>query len=78
MQKKYIYTAVTLAVLILGYFNYYREETPIESSGENIVETSDVVYESGEYQIEADKQIDDLNKDETKFSKAKADRKSVV
>lgn len=72
MQKKYVYTAVTLAVLILGYFNYYREETPIESSGENLVETSNVVYESGDYQIEAEKQIDDLNKSETKFSKAKA------
>ncbi|GLI55578.1 hypothetical protein PM10SUCC1_10920 [Propionigenium maris DSM 9537] len=72
MQKKYIYTAVTLVALVLGYLNYYREETPIEGTGENIVETSDVVYESGEYQIEAEKQVDDLDKDETKFAKARA------
>ena len=72
MQKKYVYTAVTLAVLVLGYLNYYREETPIEDTGKNIVETSDVTYESGEYQIEAEKQVDDLDKDETKFAKARA------
>jgi|GEM_PF-5890895 len=72
MQKKYIYIAASLAVLVLGYLNYYRDETPIPETGENLVETSDVVYESGDYQIEAEKQIDNLDKEETKFSMAKA------
>ena len=72
MHKKYVYIAATLAVLVLGYLNYYREETPITDTGENLVETSEVVYESGEYQIEAEKQIDDLDKNETKFNIAKA------
>lgn len=72
MQKKYIYTAVTLVVLVLGYLNYYRDETPVAENGENLVETSDVTYESGDYEIQAEKQIDDLNSSETKFSMAKA------
>ncbi len=72
MQKKYIYLIVGLIVVVLGYFNYYTPEAPIKKATENLVEISNVTYESGDYQIQAEKQIDNMDKNETKFNMAKA------
>lgn len=72
MQKKYIYTAIAVVALVLGYLNYYGEEKPIPKTTSNTIETSDVVYESKDYKIEAKKQLDNLDSSETNFEVAKA------
>lgn len=70
-KKKLVYRVVIVVVLILGYFNYFADEKKIEKK-EEIVETTGAIYETDGYHIEAEKQKDFLQKDETTFEKAKA------
>ncbi len=72
MLKKGIYILAGILVVILGYLNYFKEDKGIEKKIDNIVETSDVTYESQGYRIEAGTQIDDLETKKTKFKMAKA------
>ncbi|MBC2850679.1 LPS export ABC transporter periplasmic protein LptC [Cetobacterium sp. 8H] len=70
-KKKLAYRVVIVTVLVLGYFNYFADEKKIEKK-EEIVETIGAVYDTDGYHIEAEKQKDFLQKDETSFEKAKA------
>nr|WP_307774653.1 LPS export ABC transporter periplasmic protein LptC [uncultured Cetobacterium sp.] len=70
-KKKLAYRVAIVAVLVLGYFNYFGEEKKIEKQ-EEIIETKGAVYDTDGYHIEADVQKDFLKKDETTFEKAKA------
>lgn len=70
-KKKIIYRVAIVVVLILGYFNYFGEEKEIEKK-EEIVETIKAIYDTNGYHIEADKQKDFLEKNETTFEMAKA------
>lgn len=66
MKKKILYPVIFAVVIVLGYLNYFREEPGIKEV-EEVVETTNVAYETSGYFIEAAKQFDDLK-----------DRKSVV
>ncbi|MGL5578622.1 MAG: S-layer protein, partial [Fusobacteriaceae bacterium] len=77
MDRKKLYIVGGAAVLILGYLNYYRDETEVKS-GENIVETTDVKYQGDGFKIDAKKQIDYVDKNENKFMGAKAFLKDMV
>ncbi|MEG3014092.1 MAG: LPS export ABC transporter periplasmic protein LptC [Cetobacterium sp.] len=70
-KKKLAYRVVIVTVLVLGYFNYFADEKKIEKK-EEIVETTGAIYDTDGYHIEAEKQKDFLQKDETSFEKAKA------
>ena len=70
-KKKIAYRVIIVAVLVLGYLNYFSNEKKIEKK-EDIVETTGAVYDTEEYHIEADKQKDFLKTNETVFEKAKA------
>jgi lipopolysaccharide export system protein LptA len=72
MSKKSIYILVGVLIIVLGYLNYFKEEKVIEQKIDNIVETSNVTYESEGYRIEAGTQVDDMESKETKFKLAKA------
>ncbi|MFK4785792.1 hypothetical protein [Fusobacterium sp. MFO224] len=66
MKKKILYLLSLVGVLILGYFNYYKEEEGIKEVSAKI-ETIDVNYTSSGYQIKASKQIDDTKLNTTSF-----------
>ncbi|MCQ8212414.1 LPS export ABC transporter periplasmic protein LptC [Cetobacterium somerae] len=70
-KKKIAYKVVIVAVLVLGYLNYFGDEKKVEKK-EEVVETTGAIYDSEGYHIEADKQKDFLKTDETTFEKAKA------
>lgn len=70
-RKKMTYWVIIVAVMVLGYFNYFSSEKKIEQK-EEIVETTGAVYNTEGYHIEADKQKDFLKTNETIFEKARA------
>lgn len=70
-KKKIAYRVIIVAVLVLGYFNYFGNEKKIEKK-EEVVETTGAIYDTDGYHIEADKQKDFLKTNETTFEKAKA------
>ncbi|MGL5412822.1 LPS export ABC transporter periplasmic protein LptC [Cetobacterium sp.] len=70
-KKKIAYRVIIVAVLVLGYFNYFGNEKKIEKK-EEVVETTGAIYDTEGYHIEADKQKDFLKTNETTFEKAKA------
>lgn len=70
-KKKLIYRVAIVAVLVLGYFNYFADEKKIEKK-EEVIETTGAVYDTDGYHIEAEKQKDFVKKNETTFEKAKA------
>ncbi|MGL5984754.1 MAG: hypothetical protein ACRCZ1_05780, partial [Cetobacterium sp.] len=70
-KKKLAYRFAIVSALVLGYFNYFGDEKEIAKK-EEVVETIGAVYDTEGYHIEADKQKDFLNKNETTFEKAKA------
>lgn len=72
MLKKGIYILAGILVIVLGYFNYFKEEKTIRVKEDNKVETSDVTYESQGYHIEAGTQVDNIDTKETNFKMAKA------
>ena len=56
---------------MLVYFNYYGSDKEVGDI-KKIVETINAVYESDDYHVEAEKEIDYLDEKESKFEKAKA------
>ena len=77
MKKKILYPVIFAVVIVLGYLNYFREE-PIIKEVEEIVETTDVAYETSGYFIEAQKQFDNLKSNDTTFEKASAKYQDMV
>ena len=77
MNKKRIYMIIFAVVIVLGYLNYFKEEEDI-SNLKKAVETTNVTYESDDYHVEAEKQVDYLDEKETDFEKAKAFVKDMV
>lgn len=77
MNRKKLYIIGAAALLILGYLNYYGDETGVKP-GEQIVETTDVKYVGDGFKIDAKKQIDYVDKNENKFMEAKAFLKDMI
>ena len=77
MKKKILYPVLFAAVVVLGYLNYFREEPGIKQV-EEVVETTNIAYETSGYYIEAQKQFDDLKTNDTAFEKASAKFKDMV
>ena len=77
MKKKILYPVIFAVVIVLGYLNYFREEPGIKEV-EEVVETTNVAYETSGYFIEAAKQFDDLKTNNTNFEKASAKFKDMV
>lgn len=71
MRKKIIYGIIFSVVVILGYFNYYADEENLTLLNQSI-ETTNVVYKNDNYEVEAKKQKDFIEKKETEFNKARA------
>ena len=72
MNKKRIRNSILfVGIILLGYLNYYKEEDGFGVIP-NVIETTNVVYDTSGYHIEAEKQIDDMDLDTTKFEKATA------
>ncbi|MDP0493421.1 MAG: hypothetical protein Q7K48_03910 [Fusobacterium sp. JB021] len=76
MKKKILYLLGLVGVLILGYFNYYKEEEGIKEVSTKI-ETIDVNYTSLGYKIKAIKQIDDTKLNITNFENAEINFKEM-
>lgn len=70
-KKSRIYTAVGVIALVLGYCNYFGEDKKIDTL-KKVIETTNAVYKSADYLVEAKKQIDYVDDKETKFEVAKA------
>ena len=70
-KKKIIYIVLGVVALVLVYFNYYGSDKEVGDI-KKIVETINAVYESDDYHVEAEKEIDYLAEKESKFEKAKA------
>lgn len=77
MKKKVLYPVIFILIVVLGYLNYFREE-PLIKEVEEIVETTNVAYETSGYFIEAEKQFDNLKSKDTTFEKAKAKYEDMV
>ena len=71
MNKKIKNSILFVGIILLGYLNYYKEEDGFGII-DNVIETTNVVYDTSGYHIEAEKQIDDMDLDTTKFKKATA------
>ena len=72
MNKKRIKNSILfVGIILIGYLNYYKEEDGFGVIP-NVVETTNVVYDTSGYHIEAERQIDDMDLDTTKFEKATA------
>lgn len=70
-KKKIIYIVLGVVALVLVYFNYYGSDKEVGDI-KKILETINAVYESDDYHVEAEKEIDYLAEKESKFEKAKA------
>ncbi len=70
-KKKIIYIVLGVVALVLVYFNYYSSDKEVGDI-KKIVETINAIYESDDYHVEAEKEIDYLDEKESKFEKAKA------
>lgn len=77
MKKKILYPVVFVVVIVLGYLNYFKEEPGIKEVKE-VVETTNIAYETSGYFIEAEKQFDDLKSDDTTFEKASAKFQDMI
>lgn len=76
-RKKIYYTIGGAAVLILGYLNYFSDEGQNKVK-EKIIETVGVKYLSDDYIIDAGKQLDYVDKEESSFETAKAKIKDML
>ncbi|MGL5124779.1 MAG: LPS export ABC transporter periplasmic protein LptC [Fusobacteriaceae bacterium] len=76
-MKKLLYILGFAAVTVLGYLNYFSDET-LEKGKETVIETKLAKYVSEEYKIDADNQKDYMDKKETLFEKAKATLKDTL
>ena len=72
MLKKILYILGALLFALFIYFNYFKEDSPLNFDLSDIIETRGVVYRSKDYKLRAETQIDDIEKKETSFEKAKA------
>lgn len=71
MNKKIVYRVIFVLILVLGYLNYFgKEKNPFSS--QQVIETTNVFYESDDYKVEALKQRDFVKEKETEFEMAKA------
>lgn len=77
MKKKILYPVAFAVVIVLGYLNYFKEESGIKEVKE-VVETTNIAYETSGYFIEAQKQFDDLTTNDTTFEKASAKFKDMI
>ena len=77
MNKKKIYIIIFAVIIILGYLNYFKDESDL-SDVKKAIETTNVTYDSEDYHVEADKQVDYVDDNETNFEKAKALVKDMV
>ena len=68
-KKKIIYIAIGVIVVVLGYFNYFGSDKEVGDI-RKIIETVNAVYESDDYRVEAEKEIDYIDEKESKFEKA--------
>ena len=57
--------------VVLGYLNYFGSDKEVGDI-RKIIETVNAVYESDDYHVEAEKEIDYIDEKESKFEKAKA------
>lgn len=69
-KKKIIYIVMGVIVVVLGYFNYFGFDKEVGDI-KKIVEIINVVYESDDYYVEVEKEIDYLDEKESKFEKVK-------
>ncbi|MGL5123873.1 MAG: LPS export ABC transporter periplasmic protein LptC [Fusobacteriaceae bacterium] len=76
-KKTTLYILCGIVVFVLGYLNYFSNEGE-KKNLEKIIETTEVKYVSDGYKINADKQIDYVDKSETSFYKAKAMVKDMI
>lgn len=76
-KKKIIYGAIAGITLLLGYFNYFGNEQELKEI-RKVVETTNAVYESDEYYVEAEKEFDYIDDNESIFEKAKAKIKGMI
>lgn len=76
-RKKSWYLLGVGVVVVLGYLNYFRDET-VPGEKETVIETKDAKYSSEDYKIDAEKQQDFLEKKESIFQKAKATLKDTL
>lgn len=65
-KKKIIYIVLGVVALVLVYFNYYGSDKEVGDI-KKIVETINAVYESDDYHVEAEKEIDYLDEKESKI-----------
>lgn len=77
MKKKILYPIIFAVIIVLGYLNYFKEEPGIKEV-EQVVETTNVAYETSGYFIEAEKQFDNLKTNDTTFEKASAKYEDMV
>ena len=70
-KKKIIYIAMGVIAVVLGYLNYFGSDKEVGDI-KKIIETVNAVYESDDYHVEAEKEIDYIDEKESKFEKAKA------
>lgn len=70
-KKKIVYGVVFVAVVVLGYFNYFGDEGELTKT-EQVIETNNVIYKNEDYIVEAQLQKDYIKENETGFEKAKA------
>ncbi|WP_336184791.1 LptA/OstA family protein [Fusobacterium polymorphum] len=70
-KKKIIYIAMGVIAVVLGYLNYFGSDKEVGDI-RKIIETVNAVYESDDYHVEAEKEIDYIDEKESKFEKAKA------
>ena len=68
MNKKKIYIIIFAVIIILGYLNYFKDESDL-SDVKKAIETTNVTYDSEDYHVEADKQVDYVDDNETNFEK---------
>ena len=76
-KKKMLYTGCGIAAIILGYFNYFGSDKDM-GVVKKIVETTNAIYESDDYHVQAEKEIDYIDEKESTFEKAKAKVKDML
>jgi len=76
-KKKIIYIALGVIAVVLGYFNYFGSDKEVGDI-KKIIETVNAVYESDDYHVEAEKEIDYVDEKESKFEKAKATIQGMI
>lgn len=71
MNKKLKNSIIAIGIILIVYLNYYKPEKGLGVI-KNVIETTNVVYDTDGYHIEAGRQIDDMDLDTTKFERATA------